>query len=41
MSDNFLPEQKTAQNTEINPANKRKMLQELTAMFLECFWANL
>ena len=37
MWDNFLPEEK---NTKLNPAN-RKTLQELIAMFLECFWANL
>ena len=28
MSYNFLPEQKTAENTKINPANRRKTLQE-------------
>ena len=28
-------------NTNINPANRRKTLQELIAMFLEYFWANL
>ena len=40
MSDNFLPEQKKFKKTRVNPAIMKKMLQELIAMFFECFWAN-
>ena len=38
---NSYQNKKRLKNTKINPANRRKALKELIAIFLECIWANL